>query len=46
MQGLEAAVVRRLVAKFSDGRPFDLVSEPRVYDLGLNLALDQLQSGS
>lgn len=46
VRGLEAAVVRHLVAEHTDGRTFGLLGEPRVNVLDLNLALDQLQSGS
>lgn len=46
VRGLEAAVVRQLVAEHTDGRTFGLFGEPRVNVLYLNLALDQLQSGS
>jgi K+-transporting ATPase ATPase C chain len=46
VRGLEAAVVRQLVADYTDGRTFGLLGEPRVNILDLNLALNQLESGT
>ena len=37
---LEPAVVRQLVARYTEGRQFGLLGEPRVNVLLLNLALD------
>lgn len=39
---LDPAIVRRLVARFTEGRQFGLLGEPRVNVLLLNLALDSV----
>lgn len=39
-RGLDTLVVQRLVARFTDGRQFGFLGEPRVNVLLLNLALD------
>lgn len=41
-RGLRQATVRALVAKYTDGRTFGVLGEPRVHVLNLNLALDRL----
>jgi len=41
-RGLSAAAVHQLVARYTAGRTFGLLGEPRVNVLALNLALDQL----
>lgn len=39
-RGLSEDAVRRLVARYTEGRTFGLLGEPRVHVLRLNLALD------
>jgi K+-transporting ATPase ATPase C chain len=41
-RGLDEDQVRELVAKYTEGRTFGLLGEPRVRVLELNLALDEL----
>ena len=41
-RGVPATEVRALVNRYTRGRQFDLLGEPRVNVLELNLALDQL----
>jgi K+-transporting ATPase ATPase C chain len=41
-RGVATAIVRQLVTEHSEGRTFDLLGEPRVNVLRLNLALDTL----
>ncbi len=42
-RGLDAAAVRQLVARYTAGRQFGVLGEPRVNVLQLNLALDQAE---
>jgi K+-transporting ATPase ATPase C chain len=44
-RGLAPATVQSLVNRYTTGRTFGLLGEPRVNVLELNLALDRLQSG-
>ena len=41
-RGVSVATVRTLVQKYTAGRTFDILGEPRVDVLSLNLALDRL----
>jgi K+-transporting ATPase ATPase C chain len=41
VRGLSEDTVRQLVARYTEGRTFGLLGEPRVHVLRLNLALDQ-----
>jgi len=45
-RGLSPAAVRRLVARYTDGRTFGFLGEPRVNVLLLNLALDRASGSS
>jgi K+-transporting ATPase ATPase C chain len=45
-RGVETAVIRQLVAEYTEGRTFGLLGESRVNVLRLNLALDALTAGS
>jgi K+-transporting ATPase ATPase C chain len=42
-RGLPVETVRALVARYTEGRTFGVLGEPRVNVLGLNLALEQVQ---
>jgi K+-transporting ATPase ATPase C chain len=41
-RGIQETTVRQLVARYTEGRTFGLLGEPRVHVLQLNLALDTL----
>lgn len=43
VRGLEEEAVRRLVARYTLGRQFGILGEPRINVLQLNLALDELR---
>jgi K+-transporting ATPase ATPase C chain len=42
-RGLDVAVVRRLVARHTEGRIFGMLGEPRVNVVELNIDLDQMR---
>jgi K+-transporting ATPase ATPase C chain len=46
VRGVTPAAVRALVARYTEGRTFGVLGEPRVNVLRLNLALDSLRKGA